>query len=137
MTIQKISDAEWKIMHAVWRLNDVAGGVTGNDVIAEIVPETGWNPNTVRTLLVRLADKGILHVEKTRGKSSGQERDYPTLVYRPRYTQEECAKVHGRHFLQRVFEGDMSKLLVHFVQDGALTAEQIAVLRKQLGEIEE
>lgn len=126
MTIQKISDAEWKIMHVVWRL----GSVTGNDVIAEIVPETGWNPNTVRTLLVRLAEKGILHAEKTRGK----EKDYPTLVYTPLYTQEQCVAVHGRNFLERVFEGDTSKLLVHFFKDGSLTPEQIAELRRQLSE---
>ncbi len=129
MTIQKISDAEWKVMHVVWRL----GTVTGNDVIAEIVPETGWNPNTVRTLLVRLGEKGILHVEKTRGK----EKDYPTLVYTPLYSQEECIAVHGQNFLERVFEGDTSKLLVHFFKDGSLTPEQIAELRKQLNELEQ
>lgn len=129
MTIQKISDSEWKVMHVVWRL----GTVTGNDVIAEIVPETGWNPNTVRTLLNRLAEKGILHVEKTRGK----EKDYPTLIYTPLHSQEECIAVHGRSFLERVFEGDTSKLLVHFAKDGSLTPEQIAELRKQLNELDQ
>lgn len=129
MTIQKISDTEWKIMHVVWRL----GTVTGNDVIAEIVPETGWNPNTVRTLLVRLAEKGILHVEKTRGK----EKDYPTLVYTPVYSQEECIAVHGQDFLHRVFEGDTSKLLVHFFKDSSLTPDKIAALRKQLNDLDQ
>lgn len=36
MTVQKISDTEWKVMHVVWKLEKV----TGNDVIAELVPET-------------------------------------------------------------------------------------------------
>ncbi len=129
MTVQKISDTEWKVMHVVWNL----GSVIGNDVIAELVPETGWNPNTVRTLLVRLADKGILQVEKTRGK----EKDYPTLVYTPLYSREECVAAHSQTFLEKVFEGDTSKLLVHFFKDGQLTPKQIAELRNQLNDLDQ
>ena len=128
MTIQKISDAEWKVMHIVWKLADRSGRMTGNDVIADIVPDTGWSPNTVRTLLSRLVDKGILHAEKQRGK----KKEYPTMVYTPLVSREECVTAHGQTFLERVFDGDASELLVHFVKDSRLTAEQIAKLREIL-----
>ena len=124
MSVQKITDAEWKVMHVVWKNRRISA----NDVIAEVVPETGWNPNTVRTLLIRLVDKGILHVEKERGR----EKEYINCVYSPLFTREECEAVHGRSFLERVFAGDTSRLLAHFVKDGDLTPEQVAELKEQL-----
>ncbi|MCL2119382.1 MAG: BlaI/MecI/CopY family transcriptional regulator [Planctomycetaceae bacterium] len=123
----RISDAEWKVMHVVWKL----GRVTGNDVIAEVTPDTGWSPNTVRTLLTRLADKGILHA----GKQQGQKREYPMMVYTPRVSREVCIAAHGQSFLERVFDGDTSELLVHFVKDRRLTSEQAAKLRELLDTI--
>ncbi len=124
MSVQKITDAEWKVMHVVWNHQRISA----NDVIAEVVPETGWSPNTVRTLLIRLVDKGILHVAKERGK----EKEYINSVYTPLFTREECEAAHGRSFLERVFAGDTSRLLAHFVKDGDLTPEQIKELKKQL-----
>ena len=124
MSVQKITDAEWKVMHVVWKNRRISA----NDVIAEVVPETGWSPNTVRTLLIRLVEKGILHVEKERGR----EKEYINCVYSPLFTREECEAVHGRSFLERVFAGDTSRLLAHFVKDGDLTPEQVEELKEQL-----
>jgi BlaI family penicillinase repressor len=123
----KISDAEWKVMHVVWKRRHV----TGNDVIAEVAPDTGWSPNTVRTLLTRLADKGILLAEK----QHGPKREYPMMVYTPLVSREECIAAHGQSFLERVFDGDASELLVHFVKDRRLTPEQAAKLRSLLDTI--
>ena len=124
---EKISEAEWKVMHTLWN----KGRLSSNDVIAEVVPETGWSPNTVRTLLTRLTEKGVLRADKGRGK----EKDYPLCFYTPLYTREECEAVHVQSFLAKVFEGDASRLLAHFVRETSLTPEQIAELRKQLDEI--
>jgi len=124
VSVQKITDAEWKVMHVVWKQRRISA----NDVIAGVVPETGWSPNTVRTLLIRLVDKGILHVEKERGR----EKEYLNSVYSPLFTREECEAVHGRSFLERVFAGDTTRLLAHFVKDGDLTPKQIRELKEQL-----
>ena len=123
----KISDAEWKVMHVVWKL----GRVTGNEVIAEVAPDTGWSPNTVRTLLTRLADKGVLHAEKHRGP----KREYPMMVYTPLVSREACIASHGQSFLERVFDGDASELLVHFVKDRRISPDQAAKLRELLDAI--
>ena len=124
---RQISEAEWKVMHVLWK----SGRLSSNDIVAEVVPETGWSPNTVRTLLTRLTDKGVLHAEKERGK----EKDYPLCFYTPLFTRTECEAVHAQSFLEKVFAGDASRLLAHFVQKTSLTPEQIAELRKQLEEI--
>lgn len=126
---EKISDAEWRVMHVIWE-ND---RVTAQEVIDAVVPETGWNPNTVRTLLIRLTEKGILEVEKRKG----EEKEYQICYYTPLYTREQCTAVHGQSFLKRVFRGDATRLLAHFVKDADLTPEQIDELRKQLNHFSE
>ena len=123
----KISDAEWKVMRVVWKF----GRVTGNEVIDEVAPDTGWSPNTVRTLLTRLADKGILHAEKHRGL----KREYQMMVYTPLVSREACIAAHGQSFLERVFDGDASELLVHFVKDRRISLDQAAKLRELLDAI--
>ena len=127
-SLKKISDAEWMVMHALWK----NGRQSSNEVVAEIVPKTGWSPNTVRTLLNRLTDKGVLLAEKERGK----EKDYPLCFYTPLHTREECEAIHTRTFLDKVFDGDAYRLLAHFVDEMSLTPEQIEELRKKLDEIQ-
>jgi len=119
MSIEKITDAEWRVMHVIWK-SDVA--VTSNEVIAEVVPETGWNPQTVRTLLTRLVEKGVLATTKVKG----------VLYYMPLASREESIRVHGQSFLERVFDGNAKELLVHFVRDGAFSQNQINELRELL-----
>jgi BlaI family penicillinase repressor len=124
---RQISEAEWKIMHALWK----SGRLSSNEVVAEVVPDTGWSPNTVRTLLNRLTDKGVLRADKERGK----EKDYPLCFYTPLCTREECEASHAQTFLEKVFEGDASRLLAHFVRESTLTPKQIVELRKKLEEM--
>ncbi len=124
---EKISDSEWKIMHFLWEKNRASA----NETVEAVCPENDWTPQTVRTLLTRLVDKGILKVEKERGK----EKEHLNCVYTPLYSRKQCVRVHGESFLQRVFAGNTSELLVHFVQEGDLTPEQIKKLRRLLEEL--
>ena len=114
-------------MHVLWK----GGRKSSNDVVAEVAPETGWSPNTVRTLLTRLTDKGVLQADLERGKGKG----YPLCFYTPLYSREECEARHVQSFLEKVFEGDAGRLLAHFVKETTFTPEQIAELRKKLEEI--
>ncbi len=119
MPVENITDAEWRVMHVVWKSDKP---LTSNDVIAEVVPETGWNPQTVRTLLARLIEKEVLTATKEKG----------VLFYTPLASREESIRVHGQSFLERVFEGNAKEMLVHFVRDGAFSPDQINELRKLL-----
>jgi len=119
MSVEKITDAEWRVMHVVWK-SDAA--VTSNEVITEVVPETGWNPQTVRTLLARLVEKGVLAATKEKG----------VLFFTPLAGRDESIRVHGQSFLTRVFEGNAREMLVHFIRDGAFSRDQIGELRTLL-----
>ena len=115
-----ISDAEWDVMQVVWAA--APQPVTANEVVETLAGRKGWNPKTVRTLLNRLMNKGALAVE-------AQGKRY---LYRPAVTREECVRQESRTFLSRVFGGAAGAMLLHFVDETPLTAEEIAQLKKLL-----
>ena len=119
-----ISDAEWDVMQVAWAA--APQPVTANQVVDKLAGRKGWNPKTVRTLLNRLMNKGALAVE-------AQGKRY---LYRPAVTREECVRQESRSFLSRVFGGAAGAMLVHFVNETPLTAEEIAQLRKVLARTE-
>jgi BlaI family penicillinase repressor len=115
-----ISDAEWQVMQVVWERK----AVTAAEVIAPLTSRTGWQHRTVRTLLARLTDKGVL----------AAEADGNRYVYRPLVSRGKCVREESRSFLEKVFGGDAAELLVHFVRGADITPEQIDELKRLLDE---
>ena len=56
--------------------------------------------------------------------------------YRPAVTEEACVKKKTQSFIERVFDGAFSPLLVHFVRDAKLSPEEIKELKRLLEEKE-
>jgi len=115
-----ISDSEWHVMQIIWERRRA----TAAEVIARLAPHKGWSHRTVRTLLSRLVDKGVLAAEP----------DGHRFVYRPLLSKSRCVREAGRSFLQKVFSGDPTELLVHFVRDAELPPEEIERLKRMLDE---
>ena len=114
----KIADTEWLVMRVVWQM----GPVGAAEVIAAVLPQTGWSHRTVRTLLNRLVKKGALRAEMVDGRN----------IYRAKVAQSQCVRQESRSFLNRVFGGDAGRMLVHFVQNEKITPEQIKELKALL-----
>jgi BlaI family penicillinase repressor len=115
-----ISDAEWQVMQFIWEQH----AATAAEVIARLSPQTGWQHRTVRTLLARLVEKGALAA-----RAEGNRYVYTPLVSRAR-----CIRQESRAFLNKVFGGDATELLVHFVRDTNISAEEIDKLKRLLDE---
>jgi len=116
----QITEAEWVVMRVLWR----QPGATAQDVIAALAGSADWTPATIKTLLHRLSGKGALSFEKT-GK---------TYRYYPEVTEDECREVETQSFLERVFEGALTPMLLHLVKTRKLTQRQLAELEKILRE---
>jgi BlaI family penicillinase repressor len=113
-----ISDAEWQVMQVVWRL----GKATAADVIEELAESMKWSHRTIRTLLGRLVEKGVL----------ATSNDGNRYIYRPLVSRQKCIRAESRSFLKKVFTGNAAELLVHFAQDAEITPEQIEELKRLL-----
>jgi len=116
----QISDAEWTVMKVVWKL----APITAKQVVAALENQTAWKPKTIQTLLSRLVQKGALDYEK-RG------REY---VFEPMVDAEHCVREASRSFLRRVFDGELAPLLACMLEDGKLSDEEVAELRRILEE---
>lgn len=116
----QISDAEWVVMEVLWR----SGSATAADVIASLADVKTWNHRTVRSLLTRLVDKGVLDA-----RAAGHRN-----VYRPAVRRDKCVRQESQSFVEKVFAGDAAELLVHFVRHTKITPQEIERLRKLLDE---
>ena len=54
-----ITDAEWEVMRVVWA-ND---RVTSKKIISVLKEKMDWTPSTIKTILGRLVEKGVLNTE--------------------------------------------------------------------------
>jgi len=116
----RISDAEWEVMRAVWRLHPVDAAT----VAAEVSNGRDWSGQTVKTLLSRLVAKGAL----------AYDVDGKRYLYRPLVTEQEGIRHASRTFVERVFGGAVRPALAHFVREADLSAEEIEELKRLLEE---
>ncbi|MGH6911059.1 MAG: BlaI/MecI/CopY family transcriptional regulator [Phenylobacterium sp.] len=119
----KISAAESQVMEAVWR----AGQLTADEIVAQVGEPQGWGDATVKTLINRLLKKKALVSERSEGRTR-----YRALVSRTDYVQGE-----SQGLLDRLFEGQLSPLVAHYAKHKALSADDIARLKRLIEELDD
>ncbi len=120
MVEPRISDAEWDVMQGIWGKPNV----TASEVIDSLAATKGWNHRTIRTLLARLLEKGVLSYEV----------DGNRYVYRAAITRRQCVRKESRSFVEKVFGGDVGALLVHFAKEASVRPEDLEALRAVLNQ---
>lgn len=114
----KLSDAEWKVMRAVWQ----SPGCTVRDVLAALEGGPEWSYSTVKTLLARLEEKGAVAVDRAEASSR----------YRPLVAERDAKKSALRGFLERTFDGTLGALVHHLVAEEKLSPAELAELKALL-----
>ena len=124
----KISEAEWSIMKVLWdRSTDNERGMTLGEIVAELSNATDWTNTTIRTLIIRLAEKGAVAIDKTIG------------VYRyiPKMSKSDCIHSEVESFVERVLDNSTYGLMASLVQEGNLTEKERHDIIKILNELED
>jgi BlaI family penicillinase repressor len=109
-----ITDAEWKIMQILWKHSKISEGIPLGDIKEYLKTQCSWNINTIRTLLVRLADKEIVGAEK-------QGRNYK---YYPLVSQDECVMQETESLLTKIFGGSPSLLVSALIKSGKISEKE-------------
>jgi len=112
----KISSAESVVMEALWRRSPLAA----EDVVAEVAQPQGWTEATVKTLINRLLKK----------KALAATRDGRRFLYRPLVARAAYVQAESQGLLNRLFDGRLAPMVSHLSQARALSAEDIAELKK-------
>ncbi|MBR5702245.1 MAG: BlaI/MecI/CopY family transcriptional regulator [Oscillospiraceae bacterium] len=119
----RISDSEWLVLRCLWKRSPLEI----KEIQGMLQEETGWTGNMVRSLVVRLLDKGAIGAET-------QDRYFR---YYPIAAEEECIRQETRSFVDRVFEGSVSKLFAAFAGSGKLSEKDRREIRAMLEKMEE
>ena len=113
-----LTDLELQIMKIVWDRESS----TVRDIYEALVKTRKIAYTTVMTMMRILEQKGQL-------KKSSRERAY---VYRPTKPKKKIVSAMVRDFVDRVFNGSAEPLLVHLVEEGELSQENLQKVSKML-----
>ena len=114
-----ITEAEWTVMESLWEISPQ----TATEVYKQVRKETNWAENTVRTVLTRLLERGVLRASSN---------DSGVRIYSPAFSRETFVEREGDSFLNRVFKGAANPLLIHFAKQATLTPEEVREMKRIL-----
>ena len=113
-----LSDAEWRLMQALWR----GGEMTIREIMDEVEEETGWSVHSVISFLKRMEGKGAVTIREGR-----------PIHYAAALDHDEAVHQETREVLGRVYGGDRLLMIKCAVEAETLTEEEqeelIAMLR--------
>jgi BlaI family transcriptional regulator, penicillinase repressor len=117
--VPDLTPAEFDVMKALWRRR--AGTVAE---VRAALAEAGIAQayTTVMTLLGRLADKDAVKVD----------RDRQPFVYRPALRRDTVLRARLGSFLREVFDGEAEELVLHLVEDEALSPDELRRIQRKL-----
>jgi BlaI family penicillinase repressor len=113
----KITEAEWVVMKVFWEQSPL----TANQVVEQL-SNSDWNPNTIRTLIIRLQKKHALGFEK-----KGREYLYFPIVH-----EHECVRRQAHSLLSRAGMAVFKPMLAAFLQEQQLSESEIEELKQIL-----
>ena len=102
----KLFDSELKVMDVLWKRGDTPA----KEIARTLTDDLGWNVNTTYTLIKRCMKKGAI------------ERSEPGFL---------CHAL-----IPKIYDGSADKLFAALLGRKKLSAEQIAQLKKIVGELE-
>jgi len=113
---EKITDAELEIMKILWREREP---VDYTSIRIELQELKGWEKTTISTLLKRLADKGVINIEKRK-----------VMYYAPNITEAEYVQSQEQAMIDKLYGGSAKSLVASLFQKGKLTETDIDELRE-------
>jgi len=117
MATKTITDAEAEVMRLLWREQRP---MTLAKIREALLQTTKWNHSTIKTLVFRLRDKGVItHLDK-----------YGAAQYIPLVTEDEYLLDESESMLGRLFDGSAVKMVATLRQGGKLSDKDIAELRE-------
>ena len=111
----KISDSELEVMKLLWQAGDA---LPITEIREALQKSRGWEATTVKTLVSRLVQKGVLRQEKRK-----------VFYYSPLISEREYNGWATEHLIRRLYNGSARELVAALVHSEGLTQEDLAELQ--------
>lgn len=112
----ELTEAEWEIMKIVWEKEPCAAGT----VQETLAGSRNWAYSTVKTTMDRMAEKGLLEIEKIRNLQ----------LFKSRVSEVDAKRGEFRKMLKRAFDGALTPMMQFLIEHEGISAEDAAQLRK-------
>ncbi len=122
--MNKVTDAEYEVMKAVWELGGVA---TSREIFDKKKKKKPWSKTTVKTLISRLASKGALKSDKVAGS---------VYKYEANISEDEYKNQESENLIGKLFNGSINEMLLNFTKSNKLSKQELEELIKLVGEEE-
>ena len=120
---KRVSEAELEIMEALWSAD---APIAAADVGSKVA-DRGWSLPTVKTMLSRLTQKGVVdYIEEGR-----------RYLYRPTIERDAYVGGESRRLVDRLFGGKLSPMIARLAEDEALSSEEIDEIEALLRELKQ
>ena len=118
---QHLTEGEWAIIQAVWE-HEPCAAPTVQEALAG---RRKWAYSTVKTMLDRMADKGLLKTRRIRN----------LILYRSVITREQAQKGEIMGAVKRAFNGALTPMMQFLIDDNAFSGDELveleALIRKK------
>ena len=118
----KITGSELEVMKLLWRAENA---LPITEIREKLQKTKGWEPATIKTLVGRLVNKGVVRQEKRN-----------VFYYSPLITEKEYSTWATQDLISRVYNGSARNLISALVNSDGLTQEDLDELR-QMFRVEE
>ena len=112
----ELTEAEWEIIDAVWE-NQPCAAPTVKEVLKK---KKGWSYSTVKTLMDRMVQKGLLKTKKIRN----------IILYRASITKKQAQRTEVMRTVKRAFDGAMTPMMQFMLENNKLKKNELKELEK-------
>lgn len=113
-----LTPTEWTVIKAIWELEPC----TAPQVLAAVQATTDWSYSTVRTIMDRMAVKGLL-MSRKEGKLT---------KFRSSVSRTEAQRSEILYALKHVFDGALTPMVQCLLESGKITAREVSELEQLL-----
>jgi BlaI family penicillinase repressor len=114
----KLTEGEWEIIQAVWKSEPCAAPT----VQEKLKSKKKWSYSTVKTMMDRMAAKGLLRTKKVRN----------LMLYSSGITKKQAQSSEILRTIRRAFNGAMTPMMQFLVEENRLSEEQLGQLERMI-----
>ena len=117
-TKTQLTEAEWAIIQIVWESQPCTA-----PAVQEILhKQKGWAYSTVKTLMDRMAKKGLLKTERIR----------KLMLYRSAVTKKQAQNSEIMKTVKRAFNGAFTPMMQFMLESNKLSPEQLSQIEQMI-----
>ncbi|WP_161979542.1 CopY/TcrY family copper transport repressor [Streptococcus sp. S784/96/1] len=114
----RISDSEWEVMRVIW----TKGQTRSSEIIATLADKFSWSDSTIKTLLGRLVDKGLV----------SSQREGKAFIYQARVSEKQAYRDEIEMIFNRICVTEHRSLIDYLVSKMPMTLSDIEQLEALL-----